>query len=179
MKGGRRSAPLRADPRQKQKLNEPFEERGGSAGTSVQMPGSGWQSPGLRRGTSALPALCKGSQEIWTPRKVVAAASWCGQELSARLSRIGAFAGRAHLHVLGVVLETLDDIGNRFALIADLIYSCEEGEPTGKMDKISPCCIARAPPLLLCHAGPRGKSRWDCSVLPHPPGWMRALQSFA
>lgn len=119
----------------------------------MQMPGSGWQSPGLRRGTSALPALCKGSQEIWTPRKVVAAASWCGQELSARLSRIGAFAGRAHLHVLGVVLETLDDISNGFALVADLIYSCEEGEPTGKMDKISPCCIARAPPLLLCHAG--------------------------
>lgn len=73
VKGGRRSAPLRADPRQQQKLNEPFKERGRSAGTSVQMPGSGWQCPGLRRGTSALPALCKGSQEIWTPYIAVAA----------------------------------------------------------------------------------------------------------
>lgn len=73
VKGGRRSAPLRADPRQQQKLNEPFEERGRSAGTSVQVPGSGWQCPGLRKGTSALPTLCKGSQEIWPPYKAVAA----------------------------------------------------------------------------------------------------------
>lgn len=66
-------APLRTDPRQQQKLNEPFKERGRSAGTSVQMPGLGWQCPGLRRGISALPALCKGSQEFWTPCKAVAA----------------------------------------------------------------------------------------------------------
>lgn len=34
--------------------------------------------------------------------------------------------------MLRVVLETLDDIGNRFALVADLIDSCEEGEPVGR-----------------------------------------------
>lgn len=132
VKGGRCSAPLRPDPRQQQKLNEPFKERGRSADTSVQMPGSGWQGPGLRRGTSALPALCKGSQEFRTPYKAVAAASWCGQELSAHLGRTSGFAGRAHLHVLRVVLETLDDISDRFAFVADLIHSCEEGEPVGR-----------------------------------------------
>lgn len=59
-------------------------------------------------------------------------ASWCRQELSAVLGRISGFAGRAHLLVLRVVLETLDDISNRFALIADLIHSCEEGKPVGR-----------------------------------------------
>lgn len=59
-------------------------------------------------------------------------ASWCGQELSAHLGRTSGFAGRARLHVLRVVLETLDDISNRFALVADLIHSCEEGEPVGR-----------------------------------------------
>lgn len=44
-KGGRCSALLRAELRQQQKLNAPFRERGRSAGTSVQMPGSDWQSP--------------------------------------------------------------------------------------------------------------------------------------
>lgn len=34
--------------------------------------------------------------------------------------------------MLRVVLETLDDIRNWFALIADLIDSCEEWEPTGR-----------------------------------------------
>lgn len=41
-------------------------------------------------------------------------------------------AGRAPLLVLRVVLKALDDISNRFALIADLIHSCEEGEPVGR-----------------------------------------------
>lgn len=34
--------------------------------------------------------------------------------------------------MLRVVLETLDDIRNWFALIADLIDSCEEWEPMGR-----------------------------------------------
>lgn len=92
---------------------------------------SGWRCPGLRKGTSALPARGKGSRKIRTPRKAVAAAGWCGQELPVHPGRIRGFAGRAHLVVLGVVLETLDDIGDRFALVADLVHGCEEREPGG------------------------------------------------
>lgn len=132
VKGGRCSALLKADPRQQKKLNEPFRERGRSAGTSadarLRLAVSRAEKGNLCP-SSTLQRLPGNSDSL---QSCSCRASWCRQELSAHLSRITGFAGRAPLHVFRVVLETLDDISNRLALIADPIHSSEEGESVGR-----------------------------------------------
>lgn len=53
------------------------------------------------------------------------------------------------LHVLRVVLQTCDEVSDRFSLVADPIHSSEEGEPVGRQGK-SPQ-MAQSEHLDFCH----------------------------
>lgn len=153
MEEGRCSALLRADLRQQQQLNEPFKERKRSAVPLCQA-----QCPGQCQGTSALPAICKGSQETWTPSKAVAADQVGVGRSSQHISAGPVVCRQSPLHVLRVVLETRDEVSDRFSLVADLIHSSEEGEPVGRQRK-SP---QMAESEHLCHGTQEQVSQWHC-----------------
>lgn len=134
----------------------------------AQCPG---QCPGLGKGTSALPALCKGSQETRTPSKAVAADQVGVGRSSQHISAGPVDCRQSPLHVLRVVLETCDEVSDRFSLVADPIHSSEEGEPVGRQRK-SPE-MAESEHLDFCHGMQEQVGQWHCgpSNRPFVPSW--------
>lgn len=58
--------------------------------------------------------------------------------------------------MLRVVLETCDEVSDRFSLVADPIHSSEEGEPVGRQRKSPEMAESKHLDFLSWHAGAGG-----------------------
>lgn len=100
-----------------------------SAGTSV--PGSVSRAVS-GAGEGNLCSSSRGSQETWTPSKAVSADEVGVGRSSQHISAGPVLCRQSPLHVLRVVLQTRNEVSDRFSLVADPIHSSEEGEPVGR-----------------------------------------------